>query len=236
MKKIFFILTTILSFSFLQNSVNAQEVDPLETLQDVPCYKLEYVPEIIFTTSYGKLTYNLSYNQKSLTELGQKFGIVEKGLFASGLATVAVNWEVTLDTISRVLEEDDICVIPVKVNVFIGYENPIIYISKDLKPNSCEYNVVLRHEQTHQQINKLALEYFIPRLKKAVEEISKNVKPESAERLSQIDIISEQLNSEYIKQISPLVDHFKKELFAEHAKLDNHENYSHESEICRPKN
>lgn len=232
MKKTFFILTAVFHFILIISQVNAQEASS-DLSEVVRCDKLNYVPEIVFTTSYGKLNYDFSLNTRSLTELGQKLGIIEKGLFASGLATVGVNWELSVDTISRVLEEDDICVIPVKVNIFVGYEDPVIYISKELKPNTCEYNVVLRHEQTHQQINKLALEYFIPRLKKAVEAISKDIRPVEIERLSQIDETSEEISKSYIREISPLVEHFKKELFKEHGKLDNQDNYNYESNICK---
>lgn len=234
MKKIFFTLTTVFSL-FFGISLSFAQVSELQVLdENVICDKLNYVPEIAFTTSYGKLTYNMDLGHKPLTDLGQSLGIVEKGLFAAGLATVGVNWELGVDTISRVLDENDICVIPVKVNIFIGYENPVIYISKDLKPETCEYNIVLRHEQTHQQINKLALEYFVPRLKKAVEAIAKDVKPVGIERLSQIDETNEQISKEYIREISPLVEHFKKELLKEHGKLDNQANYDHESDMCNP--
>jgi len=91
MKKLFFILTFCI-FLGLGNFVSvAAETDV--------CATLKAEPEIEFTTSYGKLKYDFGYNQQGLTRLGQQYGIVEQGLFASGLAVVGVNWEVSLNTI-----------------------------------------------------------------------------------------------------------------------------------------
>ena len=147
MKKLFFILTFCI-FLGLGNFVSvAAETDV--------CATLKAEPEIEFTTSYGKLKYDFGYN--------------EQGLFASGLAVVGVNWEVSLNTISRVVNDTDICVVPTSLNVFIGYQDPTIFISNQLLPGSCEYNVVVRHEQTHHQINTAALEYFIPSLRRSVQ-------------------------------------------------------------------
>ncbi|MDR1694054.1 MAG: hypothetical protein LBR70_02530 [Lactobacillaceae bacterium] len=233
MKKVFFILTVILVCSALSARAWSQEVSGAEVDTDVVCGNMEISPEVVFTTSYGKLAYDYGSTTRALTSIGKRYGIVEKGLFAAGLATVGVNWEISVDTISRIISEDNICVIPVKVDIFIGYEDPVIYVSKDLKPESCEYNVVLRHEQTHQQINKLALDYFIPKLKAAVEQISKDVRPTEIQNLNQIDNAAENISNEYVGHISPLVEHFKKELLSEHSKLDNPENYKHEGDICK---
>lgn len=238
MKKIFFILTTVFFFSLNTGSVLGQTVSDIKAIEDIKkkdvsrCEDLSYVPEIVFKTSYGELRYDFSHNQDSLTKLGQKYGIVEQGLFASGLAVVGVNWEISVDTISRVVGGDDVCVIPVKIDLFIGYNDPIIYISKDLKPDTCNYDVVLRHEQTHQQINKTALEHFIPKIRQAVEKMSEDIKPIKIQSLSKIQDASNQLTDEFARQIGPLVEFLKRELQREHAKLDSHDNYELEDDIC----
>ena len=225
MKKLFFILTFLLFFLCFQNNVWAQTSDL--------CATLKAEPEIVFTTSYGKLRYDYSYNLQELTRLGQQYNIVEKGLFASGLAIVSVNWEVSLDTISKIIGDTNICVVPTKLKVFIGYQDPTIYISNQLSPGSCEYNVVVRHEQTHHQINTAALEYFIPSLRQAVEKIAKEIKARQIDSPSKIDDATNALTEEYIANIEPLIRHFKSELLKEQGKLDNQMNYAMESNLCR---
>lgn len=221
MKKLFFILT-ILIFAQSNNSVAQTRCEDIETK-----------PKMIFSTSYGKLTYNTSQNIDQLTRLGGKHGIVEKGLFAAGLATLNVVWEVSVTTMVHRLGSNKICVLPATVEVFIGYEDPVIYLARELVPNTCEYNVVLRHEQTHQQINKTALEYFIPELKHHLTNLTKTIKPRTIRRQTETDQATSMLTQEYIENIHPLVEAFKRELMKEQGKLDNHTNYQLEGDLCK---
>lgn len=224
MKKLFFILT-INVFSFLHfNLANA-----------VDCSTLNSIPTIELTSSYGQLEYNNSLNNLQITNLASRYGIIEKGLFASGLATVNVNWEINVNTIAKVHGDYDICVIPTSLNVFIGFSKPTVYISQDLVKNSCEYNVVLRHEQTHQQINKVILDYFLPQFQSALEQIAATVKPEHIALLSDIDAATTKLTTKYNQKLSPLIEVFKFELLNKQSKLDNHLNYEYEQNLCRPK-
>lgn len=223
MKKLFFILTFC---TFAAGSGKLSAAVPGD------CAQFKIIPEIEFTTSYGKLKYDDSYTRRQLTVLGEKFGILEQGLFASGLAVISVNYQVSVNTVSRILSENRICVIPTSVNIFIGYQNPVIYLSNDLKPDTCEYNVVLRHEQTHQQINTAALEYFIPKLKSAARVIVNKVGPVEVDTPRKIDIATQDLIKTYARQIEPLIEYFKNELMKEQGKLDNHRNYQLEGDLC----
>lgn len=223
MKKLFFILTLfflIFCIAFPSSAAGS-------------CAKYKVAPEIEFTTSYGKLVYDKNYSRRQLTVLGEQYGIVEHGLFASGLAIIGVNYQVSVNTISRVEGDNIICVIPTSLNIFIGYQKPTIYISSDLTPESCEYNVVLRHEQTHQQINTAALEYFIPKLRQASEVIARNVNPIEVDTPRKIDVATQDLIKAYARQIEPLIEFFKNELMQEQGKLDSQSNYQLEGDLCK---
>ena len=219
MKKIVFILTLLL---WAQNSFAEGE-----------CAAYRTMPALKFSTSYGKLTYDKSKDYDELTEVGKKYGIVEQGLFASGLALVDVAYKVTVDAYRQRVKRGVYCVIPAQVNVFIGYQNPVILIAKDMDENSCEYNVVLRHEQTHQQINVATLRYFLPKLKEAVTTILKNTPPVEISTTSKTEEATQELTDNYIKQITPLIDFLKKEVLKEQSTLDDHTNYQLEGDLCR---
>lgn len=219
MKKLFFILT----FMFFSLSVPARAACP----DNFP------PPEIELYSSYGNLSYDFSKNNQQITDLASRHGIMEKGLFASGLSTVGVNMDVTLKTIGDVIGEYDFCVYPKTVQLSIYFSDPKIYISKQLIPNSCEYNVVLRHEQTHQQINKTALDYFLPLFHQAAGKIAASVKPVNVSSLSDIDKASAQLTAEYNQKLGIMLDFFKQQLLNEQLKLDNQNNYQHENTLCR---
>lgn len=229
MKKLFFMLIITVLSVFYDSSAQAQNGSG----KNNPCEIIIPSPKIEFSTSYGKLVYDFNKNLQELTELGKTYGIIEQGLFASGLAVVGVNWELSLNSVSRIIGDYDICVIPTNINIYIGYQDPIIYISNDLRPNTCNYNVVLRHEQTHHQINKAALEYFIPRLREAISQIIRDIRPVHIDSSSKIDAATNELTDEYIAKIEPLIDNFKQELLKEQGKLDNHTNYKMEGDLCK---
>lgn len=223
MKKIFFILTVLCGV--LSHSLTALAAG---------CGNIRPHPQIEFSTSYGQLRYDFRNDNQQITQIAKKYGIIEKGLFASGLATVNVSWEISLNTLGQIIGDYDICVIPTHINIFIGYSEPVIYISNELEKNSCEYNVVLRHEQTHQQINKTALDYFLPQLQKQIQAIASGIKPLNVYSITDIDKATIDLTKNYNEKIAPYIDDFKNKLLAEQSKLDNHLNYEHESKLCKP--
>lgn len=221
MKKLFFILTFIFCLPIL--SVPAWAFD---------CSQIQSMPSIEFSTSYGKLRYDNTKTNQQVTAIAGTYGISEKGLFAAGLATINVNFEISINTLGKIYGENNICVIPTNINIYIGYSDPVIYISKNIPKNTCKYNVVLRHEQTHQQINKNALEYFLPLFQDAIKRIIPTVKPLSVSNTEEIDLATTELTQTYNRKITPLIEVFKNELLNEQGKLDNHENYQHEEELC----
>ena len=221
MKKLLIILTSGL---FWLTAPAAKAMD---------CSQIKSIPSVEFSTSYGKLRYDKSKNNLEITNIAKQYGIKEKGLFAAGLATINVNFEVSVNTLGKIYGPKNICVVPTNINIYIGFSDPVIYLSKNLRPGSCKYNVVLRHEQTHQQINKNALEYFLPLFQEAIYKIIPTVSPINVEDSNAIDQATTQLTQIYNQKITPLIEVFKAELLSEQGKLDNLDNYQHEEEICK---
>ena len=218
MKKLFFIL--IFTPFFCTNAL-------AENCQDIKIF-----PQIEIFSSYGKLYYNTSNNIEQITAYAKKYGLTEGGLFASGLATVDIATDISTNTIGSFQNNGTLCVYPTKATLFIGLSNPTIYISKDLKPESCEYKVVLRHEQTHQYINKEMLDYFLPLFKEAFTKIIHQTPAIQITSINQVDAASQQLTNQYNKKILPLIEFFKKEMIKEQGHLDNKSNYLREKNLC----
>lgn len=218
MKKIFFILTFLLFSHF----ASAEDL----------CATFTEEPQIKITASYGKLEYDFNKNTDEITQLAQKFNLAEKGLFAHGLSTVNVNFDITINTLGQPIGNSQICVIPTEVTIFLGLDSPIIHISKELAKESCEYNIVLQHEKVHQQINKSTLEYYLPMFKYASTEIIKNIKPILITDINDIEKTTGDLTKSYNQKLTPLVDYIKREMLTEQQKLDNQNNYLLESTLC----
>lgn len=219
MKKLFFILISALFFS------------PAVFAAD--CRNISFRPQVDVFSSYGKLQYDTSKNIAQITVAAQKYGLMENNLFASGLATVDISTDISANTIGRPQEDGGICVYPTKVTLFIGFSDPLIYISNSLKPETCEYKVVLRHEQTHQFINKEMLDYFLPLFKQAFTRIVETTPPLQIESINRVNEASERLTNEYNRKLLPLVNFFKQEMISEQKRLDNKSNYIYEKNLCR---
>ena len=224
MKKLFFILTVLLGTSL---SVEAAAFNR--------CAELKPQPRLSFYTSYGKLEYDFSKDQMGITKVGMSYGVLEKGIFANGLATGTVKWEVDVSSEGREGRNGEICAYPVEIKFYLGFADPKIYVSRDLRKGSCMYDLVLRHEQTHQQINVKALEYFIPLFEQALKKISQEIpaEPVGAMNRAALSRGSEKIAEAYSKRIEPLINVFKKELEIEQGKLDNASNYAFENSLCR---
>ena len=127
----------------------------------------------------------------------------------SGLATVIVEKEYEFGTSGEALRGGKMCVFPSVINIFVGYTRPMIYIAKSLKPGSCEYNLVLRHEQTHQLINKKALDYFLPRFKAAAEKIALEIKPQKVSSSTEMASVTQKMTDEFAARMNKVVADLK---------------------------
>ena len=226
MKKLFFVL--IISVIFLSASSA-----PAEETAKQECENLSFVPEIVFTTSYGKLIYDFSLGREELSRMAQQAGIFEQGVFAAGLALVNINSEYELNTQTKTLSNNDRCILPLRLSVYIGFSRPVIYMAKELVPGSCNYNLVLRHEQVHQQINKQALEYFIPIIRRELSEKVKKIPPAYVGRMDSEDKVSAELTQKFYDAVTPLVNRLRDQILEEQRKLDSRSNYQKESDTCR---
>ena len=219
MKKLFFILTLSIFFT---SSAFCNDV----------CSDVQINPDIKFTASYGKLVFDKSKSKEELTSLAKQQNHIESGIFANGLSTVNINFDISLKTSTINITDSDYCVLPQEINIFLGLDSPIIYISKELKENTCEYNIVLQHEKTHQQINKKTLEYYLPLFKNTASTIIKNIKPLNIKNIEQLDTATNDYIQKYNQKLNPLVDFIKKEILTQQQKLDNPDNYRYENSLC----
>jgi len=198
-----------------------------------PCRRFQRLkPVLRLRSSYGKLSYNYDYDRENLDIMAERSRLTEEGMFTAGLSLVDVDWSVSLNTVSRSVD-GHICVIPASVDVFVGYRNPVIYISNDLERDSCTYQVVLRHERQHQQVNVSVLDYYLPVLKKGFEEQLPVLKARALKEGEDTDGATDEMNAEYAEAVRPLINRFQITLQLEQQRLDNRENYQYESRLCR---
>ena len=221
----------VISFITLMiNNVWASELYP-------KCSLIDFQPEINIKTSYGQLIHDLSNSTQSINTMAKQSGLhAEGGIFAEGLATVEMKYGVVLSEIKlKNIGNNEACIIPTKIDVVLGYSNPVIYVSNNYDKHSCRFGVILRHEQTHQRINKLLLDYFLPLAEDGILRAINDVQSISTPTDSQ-EIIKARINEmseHYMDRLSPIVNELEVIRAAEHKKLDNTSNYQFEWELCK---
>lgn len=200
----------------------------------ISCNAMNPTPKIVFKTSYGKLQYHFDKNvdqiSAMLTEKNHEKGVDR----ASGLATLQWGWYVYVSKgITKKIAKDVYCVMPKEVQVYVGYQNPGIYVASDYKSRDALYASIMRHEQGHQWINKATLDYFLPLFFSQARTAIREVRAVKIYSKSDIDAAYEQLNKYYEARLEPVWEEFKRLRELEHSKFDNAVNYSEEHKLVR---
>lgn len=199
----------------------------------VSCDAINPKPKITFLTSYGQLIHDLSTPQREIERMA---GGAEKGFFVVGLATLKPQYQIWIkDVYVKTLDQNHACLLPSEIEIKFGYNDPLIYVSKEIDRNSCKFSQVIRHEQVHQRINILTLEYFLPLIDETIRNAISEVRAIKVSGTGDAEIRAgiDRLYEYYTARLKPIIDEFHKARENEQRKLDNIVNYTMESELCR---
>lgn len=204
----------------------------------ISCDAINPQPRVVFKSSYGKLVHDLSTSMDKINAIAAKDNSApkEKGLLVAGLATAPIHSSIKFnEAYVKKLDENAACLLPAEIEVFVGYKEPLIYVAKDFDTRSCTFSVVIRHEQVHQRINKLTLEYFLPLLDEAIREAVTDVRAIKIPNTSDTAVQDgfKQLRKLYRARLDPIIEEFVKVRDAEQKKLDNMTHYKMEWDLCK---
>lgn len=181
-------------------------------------------PKIIFKTSYGKLKYDHTKSDKELEQM--------TGKRISGLASL--QYKSSTQVLFEIREyKSGFCVVPKEANIYVGIIEPVIYVSNELKAGDCDYNVVLRHEEAHMQINIRTFEHFLKVAPKALKKVTQDIKPIYAKNKEAAQRAADYINYEYSVIIENFTQQLQDETDIEHEKLDGARGRHLESQICK---
>lgn len=231
MKKVFFSL--IFSGFIVNASVAAEKTQKYEE----ECISFIKAPKVEVTSTYGKLRYDYGKDKKYLQkETSKRFydqgEKIYEGFEPVGLTKVrdAFDFAVTVGQID--VSNGYTCFYPEVIKVHLGYYTPTIYILNSLKKGSCLYNLAERHEKTHMQIYIEALDYFLPQLKTAVNELFDQIGVKVVKRGQAGKHVAQELNDAYLAVAQSMVERWRKNVEKEQLKLDSPEQYILENKLC----
>ena len=201
----------------------------------VSCNKMNPMPEIVFKTSYGKLKTDFSHTTDQLTaESTESKGEKEAGVYTAGLARRGFGWYIYVSEAEvKYIDDKTYCVLPTKIEAYLGMVRTSISVSRDIPKESCRFALVLRHEQIHQWINKLTLDYFLPIYYKEVQKTVREVRAVKVSSRGDVQEGRKKLNEYYKARLEPIYNQFYEAVVGEQKKLDNWVNYNAEDKLCR---
>ncbi len=228
MKNLFYILIfALFAFFLLPVAQTAAAADA--------CRNVARSPEVTVMVTYNRLKYDTSKTNRNLTRmhLRQYGGKIASGRQVHGLAAYDLNTEIMFRVVKNTLENGSTCVYPADIMLNIEIQNPVIYLSKELETGSCIYDIAMRHEQTHQQINIEVLEHYLPILQQRfLAAVRENLSMSSDSDIN-LTLAKEDFNAKYLAAINPVLEEMQQEINTEQAKLDSIENYDYEAALCR---
>lgn len=232
MKKIFFALILNLFFIY-----SAQATEDLDKYKE-ECASFVEKPKVELVSSYGKLRYRFDkgadyLRQETNKKYAEQDQVADVTFEPAGLTKVRDTFDLDFTANSFGLSHGYFCVYPETMKARLVYTHPTIYILNTLEKDSCYYKVALRHENTHMQIYIEALDYFLPKLKKYMEDLFDEIGFIVVSKDESIEEAAQRLNQAYINAIQRKIEEWHKEVEIEQLKLDTPENYALENKLCQ---
>jgi len=227
MKNVFYIL---IFFTFAGFSV-AKAADNL----NFRCQPFVLKPKVTIKAVFEPLKYNYSKVSRTLERMQKEEmnGQLVEGYKVNGLTPYKLETNLMFTLGKKVFNDGVTCFFPTEVNLTLTFKDPVIYIARQIKEGTCAYQVTLRHEQTHEQINVEAFEHYLPLIKDqfiaAVKKYSLMSRPKDDIKT---DIVKDSLTKKYLGAINPLLDELSEEINMEQSKLDRIEQYDYEQSLC----
>ena len=228
MKKLFYILI-FLSFACFSKFAEAANAN-------MRCKPFVSNPKVTIKAVFEPLRYDHSRAPRTLETMHRKEynGDTHEGYRINGLTPYNLKTTLEFNVLKKVFKDGVTCFYPGEITLVLTLKDPVIYIARGVKKGSCEYELTMRHEQTHEQINVEALEYYLPKIKDSfIKAIKKYAVAGRLKDDVTLEVVQESLQKKYFAAINPLLKELEDEIATEQAKFDTLEQYNYESSLCQ---
>ena len=228
MKKLFYILI-FLSFACFSNFAVAANMN-------VRCKPFVSNPKVTIKAVFEPLRYDFSRAARTLENMHRKEygGQTHEGYRINGLTPYNLKTTLEFNVLKKVFKDGVTCYYPGQVSLVLTFKDPVIYIARGVRKGSCEYELTMRHEQTHEQINLEAVEYYLPKIKdRFIATVKKYAVAGRAKDDLSLEFVQESLQKKYLDALTPLLNELEAEITREQNKFDSKEHYNFESSLCQ---
>lgn len=193
-------------------------------------------PKVLIKAVFEPLRYDYSRAPRTLENMHRQEygGQTHEGYRINGLTPYNLNTTLEFRILKKVFKDGVTCFYPDEITLVFTLQDPVIYIARSIRKGTCEYDVTLRHEQTHEQVNVEALEYYLPKIRDAfIAAVKKYAVAGRPKDDMTLEAVQKSLEKKYLDAINPLLSELENEITKEQAKLDRLEHYNYESSLCQ---
>lgn len=187
--------------------------------------------EIEVIKDYGQVVFDDSKSKKDFQKVANS--ITHYHHNTAGLTVAMFNVSVEAEGLQLSDSNSEYaCVHLEKLKLYLTYDNVYVLIDKMYPKASCQYKVILEHEKKHVAIHKKALDFYAPRIAKALEQAAKNMVPRVMKKSDNVKEVLSTLSDKLVGQISGTLDEFETARDKANDNLDTKESYEEEYKKC----
>jgi hypothetical protein len=186
-------------------------------------------PFVDFTTTPGQAQYFTDKDKNDLIALNRSFGQGIAGWSPVGLTLADRGMTIGVTVRSEKLPDGWYCSEVSSVHASIQYNSIDVYIAREYRRGTCQYNAILDHERRHVGVFHDTLAEFAPRIERKLYAALNKMKPKHNRDHERA---AKNLQTTLEKALSPLFLEMDRVTTSRNARLDTKENYTKELENC----
>jgi hypothetical protein len=177
------------------------------------------------TISHTRSSSYLMNMNSSSPKYGGEFPIME------GLTDSDIRIEYKTNFTGTGVSHDRLCVVVKSVDITVTYK-PTVYISSNIPPATCRFDVTLQHEMKHVNAGINTINEFIPDIKLAAAQAAQDAQTVNPVSENNIDSIRDNIGEQLEQAINEQNDGLEKILHTRQRKIDSRFEYIRVSHAC----
>lgn len=199
------------------------------------CEQIYSKPKVELKIDKGKVIYNHKKTGKEIKNIFVSKGGVDAGLsyHTGGLTSANFITSTNIGIKTAFTPHGEGCVVMSDITYSIGYKELVVYVDKKYSKHSCEYDVVLKHENMHVKIFQTSLDYYSKYFADALNKAVSYIRPVSIKNEQDINVVLAAINKKINKEMAPMMNFYNQARDTQNQKLDTKENYEYTQSLCK---
>jgi len=188
------------------------------------------LPALVINVSVAKptITYHHDVDLFGLPKLEHHSERPPPGSVLLGLTKISDHIRSSFRTASLAMGDGRICVWLAGIDAQLGDPVMNVFVAQEYAPDTCEYRVILDHENTHVRFNLETLRDWMPSIRASLTEAAKHKFP----AIFQTPPTDDQLRHYLFDNMKSVFDLMSEDMRNRNATIDTPENYRREHAKC----